>query len=124
MPRRTTVWASPRSGGPCCGSGRSPSVPAVRCAGHRSVTWPPCWRHAKPLVLAPMASSLVLKAVHNGPAVGRKALLDHLFAWWFGRFVYNQIWEDPQVDRIALALEPGHRVVAIASGGCNLLAYL
>jgi S-adenosylmethionine-diacylglycerol 3-amino-3-carboxypropyl transferase len=42
----------------------------------------------------------------------------------FQGFVYNQIWEDPDVDLEALALQPHHRLVTIASGGCNVLNYL
>jgi S-adenosylmethionine-diacylglycerol 3-amino-3-carboxypropyl transferase len=42
----------------------------------------------------------------------------------FQGFVYNQIWEDPEVDLAALALKPHHRVLTIASGGCNVLNYL
>lgn len=71
-----------------------------------------------------MSRALVLEAVRNGPTTAGKAALDRLFAYWFGRFVYNQIWEDPRVDLEALALRPDSRVVTIASGGCNLAAYL
>ena len=42
----------------------------------------------------------------------------------FQGFVYNQIWEDPGVDLEALALKPHHRLITIASGGCNVLNYL
>jgi S-adenosylmethionine-diacylglycerol 3-amino-3-carboxypropyl transferase len=42
----------------------------------------------------------------------------------FQGFVYNQIWEDPDVDLEALDLKPEHRVLTIASGGCNVLNYL
>ncbi len=42
----------------------------------------------------------------------------------FQGFVYNQIWEDPSVDLDALKLQPHHRLVTIASGGCNVLNYL
>jgi S-adenosylmethionine-diacylglycerol 3-amino-3-carboxypropyl transferase len=35
--------------------------------------------------------------------------------------VYNQSWEDPDLDVTALAPVPGHRVLTIASGGCNVL---
>jgi len=38
--------------------------------------------------------------------------------------VYNACWEDPAVDRRALALGPQDRVMAIASAGCNVLDYL
>jgi S-adenosylmethionine-diacylglycerol 3-amino-3-carboxypropyl transferase len=42
----------------------------------------------------------------------------------FQGFVYNQIWEDPVVDLAALDLKPEHRLITIASGGCNVLNYL
>jgi S-adenosylmethionine-diacylglycerol 3-amino-3-carboxypropyl transferase len=42
----------------------------------------------------------------------------------FQGFVYNQIWEDPAVDLEALELKPHHRLITIASGGCNVLSYL
>jgi S-adenosylmethionine-diacylglycerol 3-amino-3-carboxypropyl transferase len=42
----------------------------------------------------------------------------------FQGFVYNQIWEDPDVDLDALELKPHHRLITIASGGCNVLNYL
>jgi S-adenosylmethionine-diacylglycerol 3-amino-3-carboxypropyl transferase len=37
--------------------------------------------------------------------------------------VYNACWEDPAVDRQALALGPGDTVLAITSAGCNVLDY-
>ena len=71
-----------------------------------------------------MSNRLVKQAVYNTKAITTKGLLDRLFALWFQRFVYNQIWEDPSVDLEALQLEPSSRVVTIASGGCNVLNYL
>jgi len=56
--------------------------------------------------------------------IGTRGLLDRMFAAWFQNFVYNQIWEDPEVDLAALRLGPDSRVVTIASGGCNVLNYL
>lgn len=50
--------------------------------------------------------------------------LERLFAFVFKGLVYPQIWEDPKVDMQALALRPDSRLVAIASGGCNVLSYL
>ncbi|MEA2756300.1 MAG: S-adenosylmethionine-diacylglycerol 3-amino-3-carboxypropyl transferase [Aliidongia sp.] len=70
------------------------------------------------------AQTAIKKAVYRQVPSKRQALLDRLFALWFARFVYNQIWEDPVVDLDALELGPGHRVVTIASGGCNILNYL
>ncbi|MEJ0071517.1 MAG: DUF3419 family protein [Pseudomonadota bacterium] len=71
-----------------------------------------------------MSNRLLKNAVYNTPAITTKGLLDRLFALWFERFVYNQIWEDPSVDLEALQLDASSRVVTIASGGCNVLNYL
>lgn len=71
-----------------------------------------------------MSYALLQEAMATRPRISRQGLLDRLFAWWFGRFVYNQIWEDPRVDLAALELGPDSRVVTIASGGCNVMAYL
>ncbi|MDE2466553.1 MAG: DUF3419 family protein [Alphaproteobacteria bacterium] len=72
-----------------------------------------------------MASNLLLdRAAHTQPAASRRGALERLFTHMFRGFVYNQIWEDPQVDLKALALQSHHRVVTIASGGCNVLNYL
>lgn len=54
----------------------------------------------------------------------RASFLDMLFGWAFRGLVYPQIWEDPEVDMEALAITPDCHVVAIASGGCNILSYL
>ncbi|MGD9784885.1 MAG: DUF3419 family protein [Hyphomicrobiaceae bacterium] len=64
------------------------------------------------------------KAVHRHRAISRAGLEERLFTWAFSGLVYPQIWEDPAVDLEALALKPGEHVVAIASGGCNVLSYL
>lgn len=37
--------------------------------------------------------------------------------------VYNTCWEDPAVDRQALALGPADRMLVITSAGCNVLDY-
>ena len=37
--------------------------------------------------------------------------------------IYNQCWEDPALDRIALGLQPQHDVLVITSAGCNVLDY-
>jgi len=37
--------------------------------------------------------------------------------------VYNTCWEDPAVDREALAITPEDRLLVITSGGCNVLDY-
>src|SRR5438874_13510691 len=47
-----------------------------------------------------------------------------LFALWFRRLVYTQIWEDPEADLSALQLPLGSTIVTISSGGCNALSYL
>jgi S-adenosylmethionine-diacylglycerol 3-amino-3-carboxypropyl transferase len=50
--------------------------------------------------------------------------LDRAFIRWFDGLVYNQIWEDPEVDLQALSLSPADHVVTITSAGCNVLNYL
>src|SRR5579864_7208242 len=71
-----------------------------------------------------MANPLLEKAAHQRPATTRRGALERLFTLMFQGFVYNQIWEDPDVDLAALELKPHHRVLTIASGGCNVLNYL
>jgi S-adenosylmethionine-diacylglycerol 3-amino-3-carboxypropyl transferase len=64
------------------------------------------------------------KAVRRNRALSREGVLERLFERLFHGLVYTQIWEDPEIDLEALALAPESRVVAIASGGCNVLTYL
>ncbi|MBX9946672.1 MAG: DUF3419 family protein [Reyranella sp.] len=64
------------------------------------------------------------KAVRRHRVLSREGLLEHVFERLFRGLVYTQIWEDPEVDLEALALGPDSHVVAIASGGCNVLSYL
>jgi S-adenosylmethionine-diacylglycerol 3-amino-3-carboxypropyl transferase len=71
-----------------------------------------------------MANLLLDKAAHQKPATTKRGALERLFTLMFQGFVYNQIWEDPVVDLAALDLKPEHRVITIASGGCNVLNYL
>jgi S-adenosylmethionine-diacylglycerol 3-amino-3-carboxypropyl transferase len=52
------------------------------------------------------------------------SMYDRLFALWFERLVYPQIWEDPVVDLKALKLKSTDHLITIASGGCNALSYL
>jgi S-adenosylmethionine-diacylglycerol 3-amino-3-carboxypropyl transferase len=77
------------------------------------------------LVYPRAESDLRLKqAVRRHRALSREGLLERLFERLFRGLVYTQIWEDPEVDLEALALTPDCHVVAIASGGCNVLSYL
>ena len=70
------------------------------------------------------SKALIDSAVFNSTTSGRKGLADKLFAHWFSRLVYAQIWEDPKSDLDALELRPGTNILTISSGGCNALAYL
>jgi len=63
-------------------------------------------------------------AVHRHQPLSRRGLQERLFTLAFRQLVYPQIWEDPEVDREALRLRATDRVIAIASGGCNVLSYL
>lgn len=64
------------------------------------------------------------QAVRRNRLLSREGLLEAAFARLFKGLVYPQIWEDPEIDLAALAIGPEHHVVAIASGGCNVLSYL
>lgn len=64
------------------------------------------------------------KAVYQNRALSKDGISERLFAFLFSGLVYPQIWEDPEVDMEAMQLGAGHRIVTIASGGCNILAYL
>ncbi|MCR4266069.1 DUF3419 family protein [Nitratireductor sp. ZSWI3] len=64
------------------------------------------------------------KAVYQNRAASRAGLSERLFTLLFSGLVYPQIWEDPAVDMAAMELDESHRIVTIASGGCNVLAYL
>lgn len=69
-------------------------------------------------------SRLLKRAVHRSKPVSQEGLLERVFTLAFRGLVYPQIWEDPVIDMEAMALRPEHHVVAIASGGCNVLSYL
>lgn len=63
-------------------------------------------------------------AVHRSAIFSRAGLLERMFTAAFAGLVYPQIWEDPVIDMEALAIRPGDHIVAIASGGCNVMSYL
>jgi S-adenosylmethionine-diacylglycerol 3-amino-3-carboxypropyl transferase len=63
-------------------------------------------------------------AVHRNAMFSRAGILERLFTTAFSGLVYPQIWEDPVVDMEALAIQPDDHIVAIASGGCNVMSYL
>jgi S-adenosylmethionine-diacylglycerol 3-amino-3-carboxypropyl transferase len=64
------------------------------------------------------------QAVRRHRTLSREGLLERLFERLFHGLVYTQIWEDPEVDLEALDVRPDSHIVAIASGGCNILSYL
>ena len=64
------------------------------------------------------------KAVRQNRLWSPAGLSERLFVQVFKGLVYPQIWEDPEVDMAALQIGPGHRIVTIASGGCNAMSYL
>jgi len=66
----------------------------------------------------------VRSAVHRHDHLSKQGLLERAFTFAFRGLVYAQIWEDPEVDLEALAVTPDCHIVAIASGGCNILSYL
>jgi S-adenosylmethionine-diacylglycerol 3-amino-3-carboxypropyl transferase len=70
------------------------------------------------------SSRYVLRAVRQSRALSVGGIMERVFAHLFTGLVYPQIWEDPEVDLAAMDVRPGHRIVTIASGGCNALSYL
>ncbi|HEX7775374.1 MAG TPA: DUF3419 family protein [Parvibaculum sp.] len=64
------------------------------------------------------------EAVHQHKAASRAGLTERLFTVLFTGLVYPQIWEDPEIDLEAMELTEESRIVAIASGGCNVMSYL
>lgn len=68
--------------------------------------------------------SILKQAVRRHKVMSREGLLEKLFERLFRGLVYAQIWEDPEIDLEAMALTPDCHIVAIASGGCNVLSYL
>lgn len=70
------------------------------------------------------AQVLLGKAVHRNRRFSIEGTLERVFTLVFNGLVYPQIWEDPVVDMAAMEIEPHHHVVAISSGGCNVLSYL
>jgi len=71
-----------------------------------------------------MNTQLIADAVRNSRGKAESTVWDRLFAFWFRRLVYTQIWEDPVADLAALRLPIGSTIVTISSGGCNALSYL
>src|ERR1700709_957161 len=71
-----------------------------------------------------MSTQLIADAVRNSRDDDQSTVWDRLFAFWFRRCFYTQIWEDPEADLAALRLPVGSTIVTISSGGCNALSYL
>jgi S-adenosylmethionine-diacylglycerol 3-amino-3-carboxypropyl transferase len=71
-----------------------------------------------------MANELLRKAATSSPRTTKRGMMERLFTVFFQGFVYNQIWEDPDVDIKAMGVGPDTRIITIASGGCNILNYL
>lgn len=70
------------------------------------------------------ASQRLKHAVHRHKAASKEGLTERLFTLLFTGLVYPQIWEDPEVDMNAMQISDDCHVVAIASGGCNVMSYL
>lgn len=64
------------------------------------------------------------QSVQRSSKFSASGMLERIFARVFTGLVYPQIWEDPIVDMEALQIKPTDHLVAIASGGCNVMSYL
>src|SRR5580698_3561608 len=71
-----------------------------------------------------MNSRLIANVVRSTKDDEQATIWDRLYAFWFRRLVYTQIWEDPVADLAALRLAVGSTIVTLSSGGCNALSYL
>src|SRR6266702_23385 len=71
-----------------------------------------------------MTTQLIADKARNSGSWYEETIWDRIFAFWFRRLVYTQIWEDPEADLAALQLPLGSTIVTISSGGCNALSYL
>ena len=71
-----------------------------------------------------MNSRLIANVVRSTKDDEEATIWDRLYAFWFRRLVYTQIWEDPVADLAALRLAVGSTIVTLSSGGCNALSYL
>src|SRR5580700_8873282 len=71
-----------------------------------------------------MNSQLIANVVGEHAEEDEATVWDRLYAFWFRRLIYTQIWEDPVADLAALRLPVGSTIVTISSGGCNALSYL
>lgn len=69
-------------------------------------------------------SANLARALHRNPTLSTNGMQERLFSFLFSGLVYPQIWEDPVVDMDALAIRREDHVVAIASGGCNVMSYI
>jgi S-adenosylmethionine-diacylglycerol 3-amino-3-carboxypropyl transferase len=70
------------------------------------------------------SGAMISAAVCRSKLLSADGLRERLFALLFSNLVYPEIWEDPEVDLEALALDKDSRLITIASGGCNVLSYL
>lgn len=59
----------------------------------------------------------------SAPTIGERLHQRVFDALYRRSLIYNACWEDPALDRVALALRPEHEVLVITSGGCNALDY-
>ncbi len=68
--------------------------------------------------------ALLKSAVQNNKAISKRGLQERMFTAVFSGFVYPQIWEDPEIDISAMRIDENTHIMAICSGGCNMLNYL
>lgn len=71
-----------------------------------------------------MGNQLLKDAAVNHKLTSKRGILERMFTLMFQGFVYNQIWEDPDVDMEAMKIQPHNTIITIASGGCNVVNYL
>lgn len=80
--------------------------------------------HAEKSADVQSTKDLLKQAVHTNKPISRRGALERIFTLMFKSFVYPQIWEDPRVDLEAMELNEDCHIMAISSGGCNIMNYL
>lgn len=71
-----------------------------------------------------MTTQLIAGTARGSGHEDATTLWDRALAFSLQRLMHTQSWDDPQADLAALQLPLGSTIVAMSSGGCNVLSYL
>lgn len=71
-----------------------------------------------------MTTQLIAGTARGSGYENAMTLWNRALAFSLQRLMHTQSWDDPQADLAALQLPLGSTIVAMSSGGCNVLSYL